>query len=275
MFDLSKNNIMKHLIIFFALLVLVISCKEGSRITESEPTTKTKIQAENPYPETLQRIFEAHGGLGLWKKQRTLTYMIPKTENPEIHITDLYSRMDKIETPNYDMGFDGNRPWLLNKEKAYEGNVEFYHNLMFYFYAMPFVLADDGIRYDEAEALDFEGKSYPGIQITYGADVGTSPKDEYYIHYHPETGEMAWLGYTVTYRTGEDSDNIKWIRYDDWGTFNGLKLPNTISWYNYEGRDIKDLRNTVKFEGVNVSTEAKPKGFYNKPEAGEYFVKPE
>jgi hypothetical protein len=86
---------------------------------------------------------------------------------------------------------------------------------------------------------------------------------------------MAWLGYTVTYRTGEDSDNIKWIRYNDWGNFEGLKLPNSISWYNYEGMDIKELRNTVKFENVSVSTDAKPDGFYEKPEEGTFYQKPE
>jgi hypothetical protein len=267
---------MKHLITFSFLLIFFFSCKEGKTTAEPEAmASKVEAIEESPYPEALQNIFEAHGGLPLWKKQRTLTYVIPKPENPETHMTDLYTRKDKIETLNYNMGFDGNRPWLLNKKKPYEGNVEFYHNLMFYFYAMPFVLADDGIYYDEAPALEFEGKSYPGIQITYETGVGTSPKDEYYLHFDPETHEMAWLGYTVTYRTGEDSDNIKWIRYDDWGNFNGLKLPHSISWYNYEGMDIKDLRNSVKFEKVSVSTDAKPEGFYAKPEGGTFYSKPE
>jgi len=264
---------MKHFLSLFALAIFLFSCKQKTNTVESVPTLDVEMTEESPYPETLQKVFEAHGGLQLWRKQRTLTYVIPKPENPETHIIDLYSRKDKIETPHYDMGFDGNRPWLRNGEKEYQGNVEFYHNLMFYFYAMPFVLADDGIHYDEAVALDFEGKTYPGIQITYGVGVGTSPKDEYYLHYHPETYEMEWLGYTVTYRTGEDSDNIKWIRYNDWGTFNGLKLPNSISWYNYEGMDIKDLRNTVTFEGITLSTASQPEGFYKKPEGAEFYSK--
>ncbi len=267
---------MKNLFTFSILLIFFFSCKEVETTKESKVAeNEVETTEERPYPVALQNIFDAHGGLSLWKEQRTLTYVIPKTENPETHITDLYSRKDKIETPNYDMGFDGNRPWLLNKEKVYEGNVEFYHNLMFYFYAMPFVLADDGIYYDEAPALEFEVTSYPVIQITYGDGVGTSPKDEYYIHYHPETHEMAWLGYTVTYRTGEDSDNIKWIRYDDWGNFSGLKLPNSISWYNYEGMNIKDLRNTVAFEKVSIDRESKPTGFYDKPDKAEYYSKVE
>ena len=104
--------------------------------------------------------------------------------------------------------------------------------------------------------------------------IGTSPKDEYYIHYDPETFNMAWLGYTVTYRTGEDSDNIKWIRYNDWGDFNGLKLPQSISWYNYEGMDIKDVRSTVHFENVSVTSDLKPMRFYDKPREAQFYSKP-
>jgi len=267
---------MKRFIPYSILILVFFSCKERKTTTETEvQTNEAEVTQESPYPEKLQHVFEAHGGLALWKKQRTLTYVIPKPENPETHITDLHTRKDKIKTPNFDMGFDGNTPWLMNKAKAYDGNVEFYHNLMFYFYAMPFVLADDGIYYDDAEALVFEGKSYPGFKITYETGVGTSPKDEYYLHYDPVTYEMEWLGYTVTYRTGEDSDNIKWIRYDDWGNFEGLKLPNSISWYNYVGRDIKDLRNTIKFENVMMSQNTKQKGFYNKPDEVTFHFRPD
>ena len=71
---------------------------------------------------------------------------------------------------------------MKSKDKtAYEGNPKFYYNLMFYFYAMPFILADDGIKYTDAEPLVFEGKSYPGIKISYEAGVGESPEDEYVI----------------------------------------------------------------------------------------------
>ena len=86
---------------------------------------------------------------------------------------------------------------------------------------------------------------------------------------------MAWLGYTVTYRTGEKSENIKWIRYNDWEISNGLLLPNSISWYTVEDEEIKGLRNQVVFEDITLSKEAKPTTFYDKPEMGEYWVKSE
>ena len=86
---------------------------------------------------------------------------------------------------------------------------------------------------------------------------------------------MVWLGYTVTYRSGEKSDNIRWIRYDDWMQVGDLVLPKSISWYNYDGRNIKDVRNTVVFESVVLSETPKPDAFYGIPENAKVITKPE
>ena len=266
---------MRCVIVLLSVAFVFLSCQEKEKETppKSEVSSASGSNEVERYPVELQKVFKAHGGLEHWKRQRTLSFVIAKPENAETHIIDLNSRKDKIETEQYDMGFDGENPWLLNKEGAYGGNVEFYHNLMFYFYAMPFVLADDGIQYEKAKDLEFEGKNYPGFKISYHSGVGTSPKDEYYIHYDPSSYTMQWLGYTVTYSTQEKSDKVRWIRYNDWDTYNGLILPKSISWYNYEGMNIKDLRNTVSFKDISVSVEAKPNGFYDKPVKGHYFVK--
>ncbi len=173
---------------FLALILPFIACKQTTKET-TEAKKEEQISVENAntkYPEALNTIFDAHGSVVTWKKQRTLSFVLPKPDNPETHTVDLWSRNEKIETSSYTIGFDG-KPWVVDMNKTYKGNPEFYHNLMFYFYAMPFVLADDGIIYSETDDLLFEGVSYPGIKISYNAGVGTSPKDDYYIHYNAET----------------------------------------------------------------------------------------
>ncbi|MCL6265366.1 DUF6503 family protein [Flagellimonas myxillae] len=250
-----------------ALILIIASCKPESKKEESktiEPTVETR-QVRN-YPKLLADIFTAHGGLDAWKSQRTLTFELPMEDAKEKHTIDLRSRKDRVDTEQISMGSDGKAVWLMDTEGQYKGDAVFYHNLMFYFYAMPFVLADDGIVYHETENLVYAEKSYPGIRIAYETGVGTSPKDEYFIHVDPETGKMAWLGYTVTYRTGESSDNVKWIRYDNWQTVEDLVLPKSITWYNYEGPKILDARSTVNFENVALSKDAKSGEFYAKPE---------
>lgn len=278
----------------YAILLLVSSILLGA-CGEQQPKTSpdaTKAAARNPdpgtgrlsgeaaetgmgYPEALKRVFEAHGGLDAWKAQRTLTYEMPKESLSETHTIDLKTREDRIDTEGYSMGFDGERTWVLDPDGSYEGNPEFYHNLMFYFYAMPFVLADPGIIYGSTPDLEFEGKAYPGIRIGYGDGVGISPEDEYYLHYDPQTGQMAWLGYTVTYRSGEPSDNVKWIRYDNWQTIEGLLLPASISWYAYQGRQLGERQHTVEFEEVTLEETARPEGYYSKPEGAEFYIREE
>ncbi len=241
----------------------ILACKETPKKEETSTTEpKETVVEKSHYPEAMSHIFDAHGGLKLWKSQRTLSFVLPKPELPETHTIDLWSRMDRVDTEQFSMGFDGKEVWLLNPEEQYKGDAAFYHNLMFYFYAMPFVLADDGIMYSDTEALEFEGISYPGMKIAYQNGVGASSKDEYYIHFEPKTHQMAWLGYTVTYRSGESSDNVRWIRYHDWQQINGLVLPKSISWFSYEGRELKEPVSTVTFENVKLSKVPQPKSFY-------------
>ncbi len=254
-------------ILLISLALFLIACQEEPKKSDAsvDIDSEQEIEVKAEYPEMLQRVFNAHGGMDTWKKMKNLVYEIPKSEYSETHSINLYSRKDRVDTPDYSMGFDGNQVWLLDPDTRYSGDPVFYHNLMFYFYAMPFVLADKGIVYTETEALEFEGKSYPGIGIGYEQNIGTTPKDEYYIHFDPESYQMAWLGYTVTYRTGQKSDTVKWIRYDNWQEIEGVILPSSITWHDFEGRTIKEAKSTVVFENVVLSTTAKDAAFFEKP----------
>lgn len=240
-------------------------------VEESEQQTE---MTSREFPENISKVFEAHGGLKNWKKKRTLSFTIAKPEAPETHTIDLYSRNEKIEMPDVAMGYDGKNFWLVDEAESYKGDPIFYHNLMFYFYAMPFVLGDKGTIYSETEALKYDGKTYPGIRISFDAGTGVSSKDEYFLHYDQETHQMAWLGYTVTYRSGEKSDNIKWIRYNDWMEVDGLILPQSITWHAYEGRTIKEGRDPTIFEDVALSETPKEATFYAKSENAKVVTKP-
>lgn len=254
------------LVLISLFCITMFSCKEIPKEIKEEITAEKAAKIEGlKYPEALHKVFQAHGGLTNWKNKRTLSFEIPKKDKTEKHTIDLYSRDEKIEMSGITMGSNGAAIWLLDEKEAYKGDAAFYHNLMFYFYAMPFVLSDDGINYEAAEALEFEGKSYPGIRITYNDGIGLSAKDEYYIHYNPETFQMQWLGYTVTYRSREKSDNVKWIRYNDWMTVDDVILPKSITWHEYEGRTIKEGREPVNFENVSLSETAQPTGFFFQP----------
>jgi len=262
-------------IFIIAVILTLFGCKETPEETKEKTDAKVVDAMIVGTPvAAINRIFVAHGGLENWKKKRTLSFTLSKPEAPEVHTTDLYSRKEKIEMPEVAMGYDGQYFWLADAKENYTGDPIFYHNLMFYFYAMPFVLGDNGIVYSETEELVFEEKTYPGIRISFDEGVGTSSKDEYFLHYDPETYQMVWLGYTVTYRSGEKSDNVRWIRYDDWMKVDDLILPKSITWHVYEGRSIKEAKNTVSFENVELLNTEKADGFYAKPKNAKVVTKP-
>lgn len=256
---------MKNLLFLFALSCLVFSCQQAPAEKGAVKDVMATAAPAIDYPDDLDKVFDNHGSLSKWKSMKELTFEIVKEDGNEKIMTDLNSRQERIENSSATSGFDGKNYWLM-ADSTYKGNVKFYTNLMFYFYAMPFVLADDGIHYTKVEDLAFEDMNYPGYRISYDDGVGLSPKDEYFIHYHPETYEMAWLGYTVTFRSGEKSEKISWIRYNDWKNFDGFKLPASLNWYKTENNLPTELRNTREFAGIKVAAEASPMGTFKMPE---------
>lgn len=208
------------------------------------------------YPESITKVFDAHGGVDTWNAMQSLVFTMKKPSGDEVTTTDLKNRTSLIEMPKHTIGFNGKDVWLTSKDTtAYKGNPKFYYNLMFYFYAMPFVLADDGIMYEETTPLVFEGQTYPGIKIGYEAGIGESPEDEYILYYNPETYKMEWLGYTVTFFSKEKSKEFHFIKYSNWQTVNGLLLPETLTWYKYENNLPTEKRNDLKFTDVKLSKE--------------------
>lgn len=250
---------------------LIVSCKTEEKKptkTEIETTTEKGIIDTSIYPEPLQNVLAAHGGLQKWSEMKSMTY----TMGDQSTITDLKSRDIMLETPNYSIGSIDGKVWIaqdstfIPKERA-----RFYHNLMFYFYAMPFLLADDGIIYSDAVPLEKDGLVYPGIKIGYKANVGDAPDDNYILYYHPETKKMEWLAYTVTYGKEAKSEEYKFIKYNKWQDVNGLLLPEELTWYNIEN----NLPTTVKgqprkFTKVDMDRAGLDQRTFEKPKNGAY-----
>ena len=242
-------------------LFVLFSCKA--------PPADPEVELEL-FPSELSKIFEHHGGLETWKQMNSLSYEIVKEGGNEKQEIDLRTRNERIEGSDFLTGFDGKKIWL-RADTTYKGNAEFYHNLIFYFYAMPFVVADEGIIYSDTKPLVYDNVTYPGIRISYQPGIGFSPEDEYFVHYDPTNYQMAWLGYTVTYFTGAKSKSIHWIRYEDWGKINGLMLPLRYSRYNYDNGLPTGFRNKVVFDKISINEKEFPQSLFHKPEGAEYL----
>lgn len=253
--------------IFLTVLAIsVLACKNNQKTSETYSGENLDITT-SIYPESITKVFDAHGGMDKWNEMQSLTFTMNKPNGDEITTTDLKNRKSFIEMPKHTIGFNGTDVWLQQKDTTkYKGNAKFYYNLMFYFYAMPFVLGDDGINYEDVAPLEFEGKTYPGIKISYETGVGESPDDEYILYYDAETHKMEWLGYTVTYFSKEKSAAFHFIKYSEWQTVNGLMLPETLTWYKYENNMPTEKRNDLKFVDIKLSKEKPESSMFEMPE---------
>ena len=257
-------------IIFLTIVISVFACKNKTTAPTVDYSKETLDVTTSIYPENITKVFEAHGGLDLWKTMRFLEFTMPKKNGNEVTSTDLRNRKSLISMPNHTIGFNGNDVWLENKGSAkYKKDARFYYNLMFYFYAMPFILADDGIIYKNVEPLIFEGKAYPGINISYHAGVGESPEDEYVLYYNPDTYKMEWLGYTVTYFTKEKGEELHFRRFKDWQEINGLLLPKTMVRYKYENNLPTTIHSESAFTNIKLTKQQPNQDIFEVPKGAE------
>lgn len=244
----------------------------------NQPTTETKTEAKpmvdlsKDFPANVWNIFEAHGGLAKWKAQQSMEFkMGSEEEGWETQYIDLWSRKTLIKTDKYAMGYDGENIWLAQDSTHYQNDPKFYYNLMFYFYAMPFVLADDGITYTDVAPVTLLGKEYKGVKISYGSGVGTSPDDEYIAYYDPNTKKMEWLAYTVTYFSKKKSPKFNILNYEEWTDTNGFLLPKKAQFYRFdiETGELGEKRGDATFVGGKVMAEAMPAKTFAMPEGAE------
>ena len=266
---------MKKLSILLVAMSILYSCKQTTTekveevLETPEPEQKEEVVKDRSinFPEEIASVFKAHGGIKTFDDMNTLVFEMEKPDGNEIHTTDLKSRHAHIKSDKFTLGFDGNEAWLEKEEEVeFKRDPRFYHNLMFYFYAMPFVLGDNGITYTKVDPIKADGGTYPGFEISYGEGVGDSPEDNYYIYYDATTHQMKYLGYTVTFFTKEKSKKVKFIEYTDWNEVNGLLLPKTLKWRAYKdgevgeylGKDVSFINASASKEKVDVALFAKP-----------------
>lgn len=263
---------MKKLIAIVITCVTVLSCKQqaedkkNTNPVEETPKKEEISDRSNNFPEEIAAVFKAHGGIQAFDQKNTLIFELSNPEGNEKHTTDLKTRHARIETDKFSLGFDGKEAWLQQEDTtAFKGNPRFYHNLMFYFYAMPFVLGDDGISYQKVDDLVVDDKTYSGYKISYGENVGDSPKDNYFLYFDPVSYQMKYLGYTVTFFSKESSDKISLIEYSDWANIDGLLLPKTLKWRTYKEGKVGEVKSERNFVNASASEQKTDPSVFVKP----------
>lgn len=219
----------------------------------AEETATEVAITHHELPEILLKTLDAHGGMEQWRTFQSLSYAVNFNDRlMDQQRVDLPSRKVLISGEDFRLGFDGTDVWYIGrKEQDFPaGSARFYHNLHFYFFAMPFVFADPGLQYQSLGKKSFRGIDYDVLQITYKNGVGDSPDDEYIIYLHPETHQMTLLLYTVTYFSKQESREYSARFYKDWQWVNGMLVPYICEKYQWQGDSLGELQYTNSYTDV-------------------------
>jgi glucose/arabinose dehydrogenase len=236
---------------------MVLSCQHASDQADTE---------SDRYPTEFNQVLENHGGLQNWRGQRSLKYRMTQGDKEEMQEFDLNTRASLITHEDYTIGFDGTDVWVSPDKKAYRGrSARFYHNLNFYFFAMPFVLADPGVNYEMLPDATLGNKSYTVIRTYFNDQVGDAPEDEYLLYLDPTTHQLEFLLYTVTYFDGKPSDKYNALKYETWQNVDGITVPGLIRGYQYSDGKLGEERYSKVFSEVQFSKASPPASLFEMP----------
>lgn len=280
---------MKQLLPLIFALFLLSSCKNekktsekstfdpsfeliesDSTLTSVKEPKDTQSKTAKEFPSELQAVLTAHGGSKQWKKMNNLCFEMKGENGIETHTISLPDRKTKVESKDWSIGYDGKKAWLLRHDVGYEGDSIFYHDLMFYFFSMPFILSDTGTDYIVQESTELDGKIYNTYKVSYKDGVGDSSKDEYKLYFDPETNKMVWLAYTVTLKNQKETGDWNYIKYDKWQETNGLLFPEKITWYKVENGKPKGKEMSVKFDKIIATETVLDDSVFKKPDEAQF-----
>ena len=245
--------------ILFPLLIL--SCRP------SAPEIQEVTQDEIEYPESIQKMFDAHGGLEKWNAMSSLSYHVTRGDRKEIHTIDLNNRNVLINGDGYDIGFNGQQAWISPDKTGWpDARPRFYHNLLFYFHSLVFLAADPGINFQKRGIQEVNGRSMIEVSITYNTGIGDSPEDEYILFIDPDTYQLYQILYTVTYFTGEKRKDYSGLRYTSWKEVDGLLIPEEFKGYKVNEKNLTEERYVASFRDMIFSTEAPDQSIFEIPD---------
>ena len=243
----------------YCWLLVFIGALGGCQVSETGQSLSGNARSFNDsassLPSVLQQALAAHGGLNQWHAQQLLEYDVYRQGQLVDHqLIALRTRKVLLNNDTYQIGYDGTDYWISPDTTVFESDVRFYHNLQFYFMALPFLFADPGIRYEVLEPRDFQGKPYDVLRITFEPGVGDSSDDEYVVYFDQESHQLTLLLYTVTYFSGEPAQqyNARW--YQEWQEISQLLLPMKVGGYEWNDGELGKERYVSEYRNVTVDT---------------------
>lgn len=255
---------MKYLIVPLLFLIACANVKPSESQAES-PEAPVMVEI----PQLLAPTLAAHGGLQTWADFGTLSFDAGYgPERKESFLLDLVSRQERISGAAYTLGYDGVNYWQVLEGDIKPKNPKFMVNLQFYFFAMPFVLADAGITLTALPNRSLQGQEYEVIKATFGDGVGVAPEDQYLLYIDPVSKQMTYLLYSVTYFDAGRAERYNAAHYAEWQEVDGLKVPAEMVSYVWdaENETLGEKRGSKKFSNISFKKARPNAAVFARPE---------
>lgn len=242
------------------IALIVFGCGQQNQ----QQATDT-IPASNQSPEILPQLkatLDQHGGLDLWNKFGTLSF----EEKGVRHTLNLRTRDEVFAKDSaYTVGYNGDQVWVLPDSSAFP-RARFYRNLYFYFFSLPFVAADPGVNHEFLGQKTFNGVLYDMVKLSYEANVGDSPDDQYILYIESETKQLGMINYSVTYFDKNRAEQYSAVVYRGWTKVNGLVVPSGFDGYRWENDTLGEKRYEVNLSNISFKNEVPDNVLFQAPE---------
>ena len=223
--------------------------------------------AQAPQASALAEAIEAHGGLDTWRSYARMDYAtkdFPLGANAPFDFTqttDLKNRRHVTRGEGFVSGKNEGGAWALPSVEALGLPPAFFESGNFYFIAMPFVFADPGVVTRDIESLEFQGKTYDRVAVSYPKGVGDTPEDDYILYIDSQTHRLKMIDFVPTSAevNGDTPLNEiprKALVFDTWDRYDGLLIPSQATFYGWADGELQGEGNTYKIHDVKFTKTA-------------------
>lgn len=238
--------------IAIVLIIILAACQtpqktekggfiDESWINERVESAKERLLSDENGAKVWESI-EAHGGLRSWFGNGPIRFQFDYqpvdggTRRNTVQTIEQWSVKAVHELPDEDVsfGWDGAQAWVFPDTAVLSVNARFWSKTPFYFIGLPFVLADEGIKYSYLSPQELDGEMYDLVKVSYDQGVGDASGDFYVIYINQKTKLMGALRYIVSYPgffPNGGHSNEKFMKINSLVEVDGIQLPTGYKTY--------------------------------------------
>jgi hypothetical protein len=238
-------------------LVGIVACQEKNQGPD----------ARLNQPEHFKKLLDAHGTWEKWIEASSFSFaMVHETTLEwENHYLSLNDGRVRIDADQFQAGNDGEKIWISPNRQSFPGqSVRFYHNLYSTFLSLPYALTDTLVTVTKLEDRVFNGQAYPTLEAKLKGGKLLGPSNRYELLIDPNTGQLAWVLYAVTYYD-KNNQVQEALKYEDYRDAGGLIFPRVITGYQIENDSSKRIRYQVSFSDIFLVNEELEESLFEMP----------